>query len=91
MKVSKIMAARKNRGVNSLPDEWKERIKAGVIMDRLIKHVNAEVEMTATQVNAAKILLSKIVPDLARTELNAELNGNLTVNIIKHADSNAAE
>ena len=67
------MAARKRK--IKLTDDWKERIRAGVIMDRLLKHVAGEVDMTNTQVNAAKILLSKVVPDLARTELSGEGGG----------------
>lgn len=61
------MAARKIRKV--LSDEWKERIKAGVIMDRLLKHVNGQIDLTRSQISAADILLRKIVPDLARSEL----------------------
>lgn len=31
-------------------------------------HVDGEIELASTQVKAAQILLSKVVPDLARTE-----------------------
>ena len=52
-----------------LPDAWKERIRAGVIMDKLLKCVNGQLEMDANRIRAAEILLRKIVPDLQRSEL----------------------
>lgn len=61
------MAARIRK--TKLTDEWKARIQAGVILDRLVKHVNGEVEMSSSQIKAADILLKKTVPDLARTEV----------------------
>ena len=69
------MAARKIRKV--LSEEWSERISAGVIMDRLLKHVNGEIELKPTQVNAAAILLKKIVPDLTSADLNANIEVNM--------------
>lgn len=33
-------------------------------MDQLQRHVSGEIEMTATQVRAAEILLRKVLPDL---------------------------
>lgn len=71
------MAARKRRLV--LSDEWKERISAGCIMDRLLKHVNGELNMESTQVKAADILLKKIVPDLARSEITGKDGKDLTI------------
>jgi hypothetical protein len=64
------MAARKKKV--TLTESWKEKIRAGVILDRLIKHVNGEIEMTNSQIKAADILLKKTVPDLARTEVTGK-------------------
>jgi hypothetical protein len=61
------MAARIRK--TKLTYEWKARIQAGVILDRLVKHVNGEIEMSSSQIKAADILLKKTVPDLARTEV----------------------
>jgi hypothetical protein len=61
------MAARIRK--TTLSDNWKARIQAGVILDRLVKHVNGEIEMSSSQIKAADILLKKTVPDLARTEV----------------------
>jgi hypothetical protein len=60
------MAARKRKV--TLNDDWKDKIRAGVLMARLLGHVEGDIEMSATQIKAADILLKKIVPDLARTE-----------------------
>ena len=60
------MAARKRK--LTLSDSWKERISAGMIMARLVKHLDGEIDLSPTQVRAADIILRKIVPDLARTE-----------------------
>ncbi len=64
------MAARIKK--TTLSEQWKAKIQAGVILDRLVKHVNGEIEMTASQIKAADILLKKTVPDLARTEVTGK-------------------
>lgn len=46
----------------------RDRIKAGVITDRLVKHVLGENEMTKSQVSAGLGLLKKVVPDLSSVE-----------------------
>ena len=51
---------------------WKDKIRAGVIMQKLMSHVEGIGEMSATQIKAADILLKKVVPDLARTELTGK-------------------
>lgn len=63
------MAARTRRGISSLSEEWRKKISAGVIMERLLSHIDGKLDMSSTQVKAADILLRKIVPDLARTEM----------------------
>jgi len=55
-----------------LSEEWKAKIKAGVILDRLVKHVNGEIDMSSSQIKAADILLRKTIPDLARTEVTGK-------------------
>lgn len=70
------MAARKRKIM--LTDEWKARISAGRIMGRLIEHVDGTIDMTPSQVNAARILLGKIVPDLSAVSMDGKLD--LSVN-----------
>lgn len=73
------MAARKNKTV--LSDTWRNRIKVGVIMERLERCANGKLDLTAAQLKAAQLLLSKVVPDLARTELAADRESPLTITI----------
>ena len=73
------MAARTRR--TQLSEEWKEKIRAGVILDRLVKHVNGEIDMSNTQVRAADILLKKIVPDVARTEIAGDPDQPLNIGV----------
>lgn len=60
------MAARKRTAIRpgGMPEAWRERIQATVLVKRLMGHVNGEIELTPTQVNAANILLKKVAPDL---------------------------
>lgn len=49
--------------------QTRDKIKAGVILDRLTKHIQAEKPlMDTSQVNAAKALLNKVLPDLKAIE-----------------------
>jgi hypothetical protein len=54
-------------GVMRVNDRWRQKIKVGLLIDRLQKHVHGEVELSTTQIAAAKILLSKVAPDLQQT------------------------
>jgi len=71
------MARRKNRGTADRPmsEDWKNKIRAGVILDRLNKCVAGEIEMTPQQVRAADIILKKIVPDLSKSEVTGADGG----------------
>jgi len=51
-----------------------ERIRAGGIVTRLMKHVKGELEMSSTQVQAARILLNKALPDLKAVEHSGEVS-----------------
>jgi len=62
-----------------LSEDWKDKIRAGVILDRLVKHVNGEIDMSNSQVRAADILLKKIVPDVARTEIAGDPDRPLNI------------
>jgi|GEM_PF-2709594 len=60
------MAARKNR--ITLSHEWRERIRSGVILQRLEKAALGELEVSHASLKAAEIVLRKTIPDLARHE-----------------------
>lgn len=55
--------------------ETREMIQAGIIIDRLTVYVNGEVELSASQVSAAKALLNKVLPDLSAQKANGEDEG----------------
>ena len=46
-----------------------ERIDVGMIVGKLHRHVKGDDEMTATQIQAARILLNKVVPDVKAYEI----------------------
>lgn len=60
------MAARKRTAIRpgGMPELWREKIQASMLVNRLMDHVNGKIELTPTQVNAANILLKKVAPDL---------------------------
>ena len=51
------------------PDIVRRRIRAGVIVNLLQKHVHGKHPMSSGQVRAAEVLLRKVVPDLAAIQL----------------------
>ena len=71
------MAARKRQV--KLSEEWRERIRSAGILQRLDKAAMGEIEITATQLKAAEIVLRKTIPDLARTELTGKDGGDQVV------------
>ena len=73
----------KKIGDARMRDTWRERIQVGVIMDRLQKCAGGEVEMSQTQIAAAKILLGKCIPDLSATKNETELKGELAIREIR--------
>lgn len=60
-----------------LSEEHRDKIKVGVILNRLQNHILGKVKMTPTQVQAANILLKKVIPDLKAIEHS----GNLAVQV----------
>lgn len=51
------------------PEEVRNKIQASALINRLQDAVDGKAELTAVQVNAAKALLNKVLPDLKATEL----------------------
>lgn len=74
------MAARKN--VYRLNDRWREKIQIGVILHRLVEHAEGKNEMSNTQIKAAEILLKKVLPDIARTELVGDSEQPVQVKVV---------
>lgn len=62
----------------------REKIQAAQIINRLHGCVMGTVEMSTQQVNAAKTLLNKVLPDLSSVDsnVNANVTGNITFNTV---------
>ena len=80
----RTMAARKRK--ITLSDEWKEKIRVTQIFNRLQDGFFGDVVLTPEQLTAAKLILSKVTPDLARTETKNEHTGNVGVSVINLGD-----
>jgi hypothetical protein len=61
------------------PEKVRQRIQAGVLVRRLTDHVLGKLEMTASQVRAAEVLLRKSVPDLQSVEGTLDVTARVTV------------
>lgn len=72
------MAARTRR--TTLSDNWKEKIRASHLINRLVAFVDGEIELTNQQVKAIEILLKKVAPDLARVDNTHD--GSISLNVI---------
>lgn len=55
-----------------MSDNWREKIKAGMIAHRLLKHFEGEIELSNTQLKAADLLFKRIEPELTRTEISGK-------------------
>jgi hypothetical protein len=54
------------------PDSVREKIRAAQLINRLQAHIFDGLELSMSQVRAIEILLRKSVPDLTKTEVQAE-------------------
>ena len=55
-------------------DNTREKIKVSMLLKRLTDHILGTVELSPTQVQAAKILLGKTLPDLSSINLDANIS-----------------
>ena len=62
-------------------DEVRAKIQASQLINRLQDHVSGKVTMSPTQIQAAKILLSKSVPDLSRVEMSGPNGGDIPTSV----------
>lgn len=54
-------------------DIVRSRIRTSQLMRRLKKHALGQIQMTATQIKAAEILLKKTLPDLAAVQIDGKV------------------
>jgi len=60
------MAAR--TGKVELTESWRDKISVSMLMNRLQKHADGEIDLDATQVKSIEVILSRIVPTLSAVE-----------------------
>lgn len=65
------------------PDAWRDHVDAKGIRDRLQNHVLNGTEMSATQIQAAKILLAKIIPDQKAVEHSGSVEHDINARFIE--------
>ena len=61
------------------PQVARDRINTGILLNRLQNHVVGKVKMTSTQVQAAKVLLNKTLPDLQSVQHSGPNEGPIPV------------
>jgi hypothetical protein len=72
------MAARLNR-MHS--EQVRAKIQASVLIDRLQKHVTGELELTASQITAAQVLLDRSVPKLSQIQHSGDNENPVQVGV----------
>lgn len=72
------MAARKNKV--KLSENWKEKIRTSMLLNRLNNHALGECDMTSTQVDAAKYLLNKVISN-AVVEQSVQHSGDFNIGL----------
>jgi hypothetical protein len=63
------------------PQRARERITGSKVLTRLIDHVEGKIELSNSQVNAARILLGKVLPDLKSTAYQGRIEAVSTVRL----------
>jgi hypothetical protein len=72
------MAARKRK--IQLTESWKEKIRISMLLNRLNNHVFDDEPMSASQLDAAKFLLNKVIANPA-IDQNVNHSGEFTLNL----------
>jgi hypothetical protein len=73
------MAARTNKPLHD--DRTKDRIRASQLLNRLNDFVNGKCELSPAQVQAAKIIIGKIIPDMKAIEHTGPDGGPLQARV----------
>lgn len=64
-------------------DDIRQKIQTSQLVNRLTNHALGKVKMSATQVQAIRILLGKTLPDLTATTLSGDPNNPLAITEIR--------
>lgn len=79
------MAARTTKTLHD--EKTKRLIQASQLINRLIDHANGNIEMTQSQVNAARIVIGKAIPDLKAIEVSGNEEHPLRIVSIQDDDA----
>jgi hypothetical protein len=60
-------------------ENTRKKIQASQLINRLTNHVLKDLDMSATQVNAALGLLKKTLPDLKQVEIDGQVDSRTTL------------
>lgn len=71
------MAARTNKKEHD--DKTKRLIRASQLLNRLNSFAIGEIEMSQAQVNAARVVIGKEIPDLKAIELSGDANNPVAI------------
>ena len=73
------------------PDDVKKKIQTSQLINRLTEHaLSQEPIMDASQVNAVKILLGKVIPDVKSVELSGPNGGAIEISSKEQRDAAVA-
>ena len=67
--------------MRTYPQKARARITGSKVLTRLIDHVEGKNELSNSQVNAGKALLSKVLPDVRTTEGKGRIEVSSTVSL----------
>src|SRR5215813_5310477 len=76
-----VSVRRKRKPSEFHSEVTRERIRAGVIIDRFQKHFMGELDLTPTQIRVGEVLLRKVIPDLTHTDLSTTFTRRYVVEV----------
>lgn len=65
-----------NRVRDAQLEACRQKIKITMLLNRLTDHAMGKLELSATQVQAIKILVGKVLPDLQATQISGDMEHN---------------
>ena len=89
-------------GIKGMRERWanptyaaacRAKIRAGMVLNRLQKHVAGSLEMSPSQIQAASVLLRKVLPDLSesRSDITVRAAESMTEEQARHMAEEALE
>lgn len=55
-------------------EEWRQRIRVGAIISAFQSHVEGKRKLSATQIRAGEVLLSKVLPSISNTQIQHDVD-----------------